>query len=234
MNGFARDAVHAVIALAAILLLAAAGCAPSHAGRTLGRGMLQAEGSLGGPLVRNLGPPLPVPNLPVGARYGLTDRVDAFAHVNALPLVINRGFLTMDGGVTLGLVRHEGRIGPNLATSVGFVLLTDFDTAARGGPLVDMAASYTFDWLTPFVGFEASPDLSGGRVFMDVFVGLEADFGRTTVSLSGVWFDPSFDVSASPVDYVSLGNRGALGALLGVKVRWSLPGAGGKEVGDGK
>ncbi|MDD5306252.1 MAG: hypothetical protein PHU25_02915 [Deltaproteobacteria bacterium] len=220
-------------ALGAILVLAAAGCAPTHAGRTVGRGVLQAEGSLGGPLVRNLGPPIPVPNVPVGARYGLTDRLDVSGHVNLLPLVAG-GFLAMDGGLTLGLVRHKGRIGPNLATSAGFVLLTDFDTAARVGPLVDMAASYTFDWLTPFVGLEIIPDPRGGRVVTDVFAGLEADFGRTSVSLAGVWFHPSFDVSASPVEYVSLDNRGALGVLLGVKVRWNMLDLRCKEGRDGR
>jgi hypothetical protein len=70
-------------------------------------------------------------------------------------------------------------------------------------------------------------------VVTNVFAGLEADFGRTSVSLAGVWFHPSFDVSTSPVDYVSLGGRGALGALVGVKVRWNTLAPRGKGGGDG-
>ena len=37
-----------------------------------------------------------------------------------------------------------------------------------------------------------------------------------------VWFHPSYDTSASTVGYTSPRDRGAIGALLGLKVRWDL------------
>jgi hypothetical protein len=126
----------AVIALAAAV--AGAACAASHAGRTVGRDVLQAEISLGGPLVTNLGPAIPIPNLPLGLRYGVTDRLDVGGHVNVLPLAMG-GFLMLDSSLTWGIVRHEGRSGPNLATGAGFVLFTDFRDGARVSPMVDLA-----------------------------------------------------------------------------------------------
>ncbi len=216
--------------LLALFATGGSGCAPTHAGRTIGAGVLQLEGNLGGPFLRNLGPPLPAPNLPVGARYGITDRIDASAHLNLLPLSMG-GFMALDAAATFALVRHEGRSGPNLATQIGGALLTDFESGARISPTADLAGGYTFGWLTPFAGAEFAVDAWGGRVLGNFFAGLEADIGHWTVAASGVWFTPWFDTYSSVVDYVSPGRMGAVGGLLGLKYRFHLGGEkeGGRE-----
>jgi hypothetical protein len=200
------------------------GCAPTHAGRTLGRGVLQLEGNLGGPFIRNLGPSIPVPNLPLGARYGVTHRLDVAAHLNLLPLAMG-GFMALDAGVTYGLVKHEGRSGPNLATQLGAALLTDFKEGARISPTLDLVGGYTFGWFTPFAGAEFAVDAWGGRLIGNFFAGFEADIGNLTLAASGVWFTPWFDTYSSVVDYESPDQAGAVGCLLGVKYRFHLPGA---------
>jgi len=196
-------------------------CAPTHAGRTLGKGVLQLEGNFGGPFVKNLGPSIPVPNMPVGARYGVTNRMDVAAHLNALPLVMG-GFMALDGGVSYGLIRHEGRSGPNLATQLGAALLTDFKQGARISPTLDIAGGHTFDWFTPFAGAEFQVDAWGGRLLGNFFAGFEADMGNFTVAASGVYFTPWFDTWSSIVDYVSPNQAGAVGCLLGFKYRFHL------------
>lgn len=214
------------VSVACLLLLAGA-CAPTHAGRTVGRGVLQVEGALGGPFIENLGPPIPVPNLPIGARYGVTDRIDVAAHVNVLPMIMG-GFMTLDAGATFGILRHEGRRGPNLASQVGFALLTDFQEGARVTPMVDLAGGYTIDWFTPFAGVELMVDAWGKRILGNFFVGFEADIGDWTLASSAVWFTPWYDTFSSAVEYAGTGGNGGLGFLLGVKYRFHLLGRDGK------
>ncbi len=210
------------------LVVAATACAPSHAGRTLGRGTLQIEGGLGGPIFTNFGAPIPVPNIPLGLRYGVTNRLDVQGHVNLLPLVIG-GFLTMDAGVTYALLRHSGREGFNLATSASLALLTDFNSAGRVFPFFDIAGGYTWRRATFFAGAEIWFDFWGGNVAASPYLGVEVDFRRTTVSLAGVWYHSALDTNASAADYVSGLDRGGLGLQVGIKYRWSLGGRRGRR-----
>ncbi len=213
----ARVVYHLLVSLVIGMLIAA--CAPSHAGRTVGRGVLQAEGSLGGPMVTNLGGAIPVPNIPVGARYGLTDRLDVAGHVNLLPIIMG-GFLVLDASLTFGILKQEGKRGVNLATSSGVAFLSDFQTGARVSPVVDMAVSYTVSRFTPFVGCEFIADMWQSRAITDPFVGLEVDVGRWSVSAAVVWFHPAHDWYASSIRYFPETHQGALGFLVGLKRRW--------------
>ncbi len=204
------------------VLLIAAACAPSHAGRTVGRGMLQLEGGLGGPLVTNLGPAIPIPNVPVGLRYGLTDRLDVAGHVNLLPLVTG-GFLLVDTSLTWALVRHDGPRGWNLATSAGLAVMTDFQDEARVAPIMDIAGGYTVDWFTFYAGAEIALDPWGGGAMANPFIGAEADIReRWSLSAAFVWFSPGYSVFSSSIDYVSANSQGAVGFILGLKRRWDL------------
>ena len=204
-----------------MLCIGYSGCAPSHAGRTVGKGVLQVEGSLGGPMLKNLGPPAPVPNTVIGARYGLYDRLDYFGHVNALPLIMG-GFLAFDTGLTWGLVKNEGDWGPNLATSTGFVLFTDFENGARIDPLIDLAGGYTFEWFTLFAGAEMALDMWDSNFVISPYLGGEFDIGKLSLSAALLYFSPAFDTFGSPVQYVSIKDMGAVGILLGLKYRWQL------------
>ena len=217
-----------LMALAALLL--AASCAPTHAGRTLGKGVLQVEGCYGGPLFKNLGATMPIPNIPVGARYGVTDRVDLASHVNVLPMIMG-GFLALDAGATYGIIKHEGRSGPNLASQVGFALLTDFSDGTRVSPTLDLAGGYTLGWFTPFLGAEFVGDVSGERLLGNFYAGSEADIGNLTLAAAGVWFTPWFETYTSSVEYVSPERHGALGFFVGLKYRFDVLGeSGDKEV----
>lgn len=207
----------------------ATACVSSHAGRTLGRGVIQGDISLGGPLFTNLGPPVPIPNLPLGVRYGVTDRTDVSAHINVLPIVFG-GFMALDVGFTRALVRQDARSGPNLATGLTLLLVTDFREEARLLPVMDLAGGYTFSWFTLFAGFDVMADAWGGGANLSPFAGFEMDLPRRVI-LHGEfkWFAVNFDVYDAPFRYVSAGDMGMVGFLLGIKFGWDL----GREVGDG-
>src|SRR5262245_35283690 len=73
--------------LRVLAALAIVACAPRAPARTLGVGHAEVAGSLGGPLFANLGPPLPLPLLDVGGRYGVTDDVDVLGDVHVTSAV---------------------------------------------------------------------------------------------------------------------------------------------------
>lgn len=202
-------------------IITTTGCAPSHAGRTLGRRVLQIEGGLGGPLVQNLGTPIPIPNVPLGVRYGLTDRLDVAGHTNLLTFFTG-GFLVLDAELTVGLIRHEGRRGPNLATSVGFAFLSDFQTGARFTPMFDIAGGYTIDWFTIYGGVEVLIDPWSQSVHIDPMVGVEFDIRNFTLFGTFIWYHPFGDGYQNSFEYVSPGDHGGLGLMIGLKGRFDL------------
>lgn len=204
-----------------LVLTCAFGCAPSHGGRTLGRGILQIEGGLGGPLVQNLGPAIPIPNVPLGVRYGATDRIDVAGHINVLTLITG-GFLTFDAELTYGFVKHEGRRGPNLAASVGFALLTDFQNAARLNPMFDIAGGYTIEWFTFYFGIDFLLDPWSKSVHMDPMVGVEFDIRRFTLFGTFLWYHPFGDGIHNSFEFVTPGGHGGLGLMFGLKGRFDL------------
>jgi len=210
-----------VILMALCCVLVATGCAPSHAGRTVGRRVLQIEGGLGGPLVKNLGTPIPIPNVPMGVRYGVTDTLDVAGHVNLLTFFTG-GFLVVDTELTLGLIHHEGRRGPNLATSVGFALLTDFQEGARFDPTFDIAGGYTVDWFTIYGGAEFLVDPWRKTVHMDPMVGMEFDIRNFTLFGTFIWYHPFGDAYHNSFEYVTPGGHGGIGVMFGLKGRIDL------------
>jgi len=183
--------------------------------------MLQIEGNLGGPFIKNLSSDIPIPNIPLGARYGVTDRIDVGGHVNVLPLIMG-GFLVLDAGATFGIIRHDGRSGPNLASQAGFAFMTDFQDGARIIPMLDLAGGYTWAWFTLFCGAEFAYDPWGANLHGNFYAGLEADIGNLTLAASGVWFTPWFDTYSSAVQYAAPNDAGGIGLLLGVKYRFDL------------
>jgi hypothetical protein len=175
-------------------------------------------------MVTNLGGAIPVPNLPVGARYGLLDNLDLSGHLNILPLITG-GFTALDASLTWGIIRHQGRRGFDLATGAGLVLMTDFDTAARISPLVDMALGYAVNRFHPFIGFEAVIDARASGVIVDPYVGLEVDIGSWSISGEVLWFHPAHNWYSSAIRYVSINDtQGAVGVILGLKRRFDLTG----------
>jgi len=72
--------VRAAAALALVLL--ASGCGMRHLARTVGEGNAKVRASVGGPMFSNLGAAIPLPNVQVGGRYGLTDGFDLDADLS--------------------------------------------------------------------------------------------------------------------------------------------------------
>lgn len=64
------------LAVSGLVLAALSACSTTRSVRPVGEGKLAVGLSVGGPLFKNLGPPIPVPVTNVFGRYGLTERMD--------------------------------------------------------------------------------------------------------------------------------------------------------------
>lgn len=95
------------LALALLLLASASlapGCAMHHLARTVGEGNGEVRASVGGPFFSNLGAPIPIPNLVVSGRYGLTDGFDLDAGLSVTGLFY--GTIGLQLGAVGQLVRN--------------------------------------------------------------------------------------------------------------------------------
>ena len=201
-----------------LLLISVAGCAVSNAGKTVGKGTVQLEGSIGGPLFKNLGPTIPIPNVPIGVRYGFTSRIDGQAHINILPIIMG-GFALVDVGVTMAAFQQREGAVLNLAFSLSGAIMTDMRSAVRGTPIPGVTISRQFGRVIPFVGFESYVDSGRPRLIGNLHGGVEFEWKQVSLQASAMWLDPGFDASESTLKYVSPNNSGAIGVLLGVKIR---------------
>ena len=83
------------IALATLLL--ASGCAHVAVLRPAQKGTVELEAALGGPVFQQAGAAIPLTLTSVGARYGLTERVDVQAHVQSTAALL--GILGFEQGL---------------------------------------------------------------------------------------------------------------------------------------
>lgn len=117
---------------AQLVLFLACGCSATRAVRPVGPGRLSLSASVGGPLITNLGPPLPLTIPMVSARLGLTERTDVDFGV-LLPIVRLVG---IDMGIA-HLALTQARLRPAVMVS---------GRAALAGPL-GRQASWNLAWL---------------------------------------------------------------------------------------
>ncbi len=203
----------------AFVSLFAFACTTTHAVRTVGKGNIGVEGSFGGPMLTNLGAPIPAPNLFVGGRYGVRDDMDVSVAYNVtapitpgipLNLILADHFVPIQPGV--GSQADSPEKGWSLATGASAHLLTDFETGFIAVPVFDVATGYRHGWFNPYVG--VSLGLHFFRPFGDVhvpqlspFVGADFILNRcNSISIRVTFFDVTYNYYGSQVQWVYLRN----------------------------
>ena len=117
-------------------------CAPQNLSRTVGRGNGELSVGVGGPLLDDLGPTVPVPHLDVGGRVGATDWLDVGANADLLAFAYS--IWSVDFMANFQLYRQPG-----------------------GLAVASSARLYTFGDLNDPPGFRGLPELGlhlGGPV----------------------------------------------------------------------
>ena len=211
--------------LTTVLLLGA--CAAPHTVRTVGKGKTALNVSMGGPLFSNLVPGMPVPNIAVGAQYGITDAWDVHSNFHVLPAVYRN--LALDAGVTRRLVRQrKGKWWPELTLTLRLNMITSFH-AFRLYPELHGYASYLFKnrWLL-YLGMTTFYDFfwekgNHFRMHWGPTLGCDVRFAkRYSVGLSFRWISPQEDTSRLTLEWASPGRQGWFFIQVSFRVNFAM------------
>jgi hypothetical protein len=145
----------------AVLLLLLPACAARTNLEPAGEGRLQANASIGGPLVAAFGTNPPIPNLTIGANYGLSDRLDLSGNLYLLPLLYSLAGL--DAGVAWYPVLNDGAvptigIQPRIAAFASFK--SGVDDRFRLYPSISSSGSWKLGSGRIYTGFDLTLPLS--------------------------------------------------------------------------
>lgn len=210
------------LTLAALGFLA--GCAPVHAVRPIGKGAASIDASLGGPVAKVFGAPLPVPLTTLGATYGATATTDvhvAFHPTAAAMFGVGAGEI----GVSQQLLAPQGAR-PRLMVDLTLIGAGG-DREANALPdgafrlFIQPTATVGWDWgkqkkqtfYTGVLGFfEPSDELYalGGWVLGNRF-----GVGRSHVDVELKWIDPWENTVNIVPEFVAPGNQGAVEVQFG-------------------
>lgn len=162
--------------------------------------------------------PIPVPLATVGARYGLIDKLDVAAHAHLTTLAFGVGGLDV-GGAYQVLVQ-DGAV-PALTLSsrlYGFA-------GVRGGALglidATVAASYGSESFRFYLAPTVLQPFAQAATTFSLGTGVAVRLGRSEVQLEGRWYQPQVNSRNMAANWVSAGDLGGLGVVLGIR---HLPG----------
>ena len=205
------------ILLLTLNVLILSSCTAVNQARTVGKGNWAMETSLGGPILTNLGFPLPVPNLFIGGRYGLRDDFDLVAHLNILtPFIpgIGLDLLTSAQWVPVQPGRGFQNSTPEEGWGAGLGLdiqwMTDFMNGFVVLPALDLCASYRYKWISVFggsgFGFDfLRPSESDNILQICPFIGFELiSKKQISLGIKLTAFDILYNYNGSQVDWVYL------------------------------
>ncbi|HEX2869320.1 MAG TPA: hypothetical protein VHO03_19915 [Ignavibacteriales bacterium] len=205
------------------LLLLFAGCAAHTNIEPLGRGNMNANLSLGGPVVAAFNTHIPIPYATLGAAYGLKDdiNIDASFHLTSLPYRI----LGMDLGAAYFPVVNNGFI-PTVGIHPGvlafFSMKPDVESRMRLYPSGSASAAWHLGSDMVYSGFDytlplTTPDYDtdAPRFVLSPFLGYRTDLGkdfRLTTELK--WQGANVRTNQLAADYTKLGGHGAVAILF--------------------
>ncbi|MCX6139161.1 MAG: hypothetical protein NTV54_16895 [Ignavibacteriales bacterium] len=197
-------------------------CGVTQPVRVLEKGSTQLSASLGGPIIKPAGFPMPVPYMTAGAVHGLTGDVSLIgrAHVTALLF----GDLGLDAGAAYALA-HERGIVPEITATGELYLFSDLrhGSATRGYPFLSLNASYVLTGsVLVFAGAEDVYQLRPARHFMTPFAGVEIPVSsRSVLQMEMKWMAANVNTAHGVFEgYSSIGGMGSFATFFGCTYRW--------------
>jgi hypothetical protein len=208
------------------LCMLLAGCAARTTLEPVGKGQLAASASLGGPLVAAFGTRPPIPNLALGARYGLGDRIDLDGNLHLLPLLYSLAGL--DLGVTWYPLLNDGAV-PTIGIQPRVMAFASFksgvDDRFRAYPAISSSAAWKLGSGLIYTGFDfvvpvSQPDYDNDppRVIFSPLVGYRWNIWngfRLYTELKWMGANVRTDATA---EYVHPGGYGAIAPFIAIDV----------------
>jgi hypothetical protein len=190
-------------------------CTATRQVRTIGKGNKGVEITLGGPFFTNLGPPLPMPNLFLGGRYGILQDLDIAVHYNltapiipGIPLDLITGLYWVPIQPGIRAQKDSPDKGWGAGGSFTLQWVTDFQSGFVLLPAFEMAGGWRYKWINPFIGTALGLNFyrpHDNTPFLQVNPFLGTEFiikERASLSLKCTFFDISYNLYGSQVDWV--------------------------------
>ena len=212
--------------VALICISGLASCAPRMALDPAGKGAVRPNISVGGPMVSAFGTYVPIPNLALGARYGITSNTDLGANVYVLPMAFQMG------AIDAGAIWYFG-VGENvkLALEPRCLVFISLKPGVSHSPLVYPAMLATMSEPLGsgrgYFGLDVVPLLYGSDFDLDppamavsASIGYRWELGagyRLTTEVKWIGFNIRTDAT---VEYVHPLRYGAIAPLIGLEFPW--------------
>lgn len=207
-------------------------CSATYQSRTIGKGNIGAEMNMGGPLLTNLGPALPLPNIYMGGRYGLRDNLDIYGGYNiyaafmpGIPLDLNTSLIWIP--VQPGLSGKE--TGGIAGAALHIEWITDFSTAFHIVPRTDLYGGWRYRWFSSLAGTSLGanfyrPRKTDSPLLLEPFLAMEFQIrDHLGIMLRITMHDLLYNYYDSQIDWVYVSTNeeeqsyhGVWGVSLGV------------------
>ncbi len=227
-----HSSVKTILLLCLVLLL---GCTATNQVRTIGKGKFGIEATLGGPVTTSLGPPVPMPNIFLGGRYGILQDLDVAVHYNIFAPIIPGIPLDLITGVYWVPIQpgvRSQQSSPNKGWAAGGSLslqwLTDFKNGFMLMPALELAGGWRYKWVNPYLGLSCGlnfyrPEDTRNFTQLNPFVGTEFFIrDRASIALKCTMFDIAYNLYGSQIKWVYMVDNtaenkkyGVLGVSLG-------------------
>ena len=204
-------------------------CSTTHGVRPLGKGVVEANASLGGPITQVFGAPIPLPLTTVGATVGLTPTTDVHAAIHPTGLIMF-GVFAADAGASQQVLENEGAR-PRLMGDLTLIVAggdRDPDVGNAGGVTAFLQPSFTASWdwgkakqcsvytgITAFIQPADDVNVLGG-----IYVGNRFGIKKSHVDVELKWLDPWEDNTPIVPEFASPGNLGAFEVQFGYGLRF--------------
>ncbi len=217
-------------ALLLVSILFLASCAPSRLVEPLKMNENSATISVGGPMFKNLGAPIPMPLASISYGRGLTKRISSIASIHVTSAIYKNLHFELGGLIGIrSYQKYTNKYLPGVSTT----LLLNSASSLRGGiskvwPQIDLNAYWKVmareDLL--YVGICNWIELQNVRAhgepqpnawLVSPQIGYRYGFGRYTANLELKLIAPNIRNDQLAIEYLSAtGKTGALGVYLGV------------------
>ena len=212
-----------------LLLFFTISCATAGHVRPLAKGENRIGLSLGGPLMKNLGFPLPAVSVSAGYLRGITEYYAAGGSLNLSGLLF--GFLFIDSKHVFRFNRQRRAL-PACSGYAGLNFMTDFKTSAYLFPELVVTASWQFaakhlfyTGLGTWIVFnkEGTEGLRySDHIIPQFFCGADFRIRAWELMVEFKWLYPWKNNHYSTVDYIGMGKYGALAPYFSVARRWGV------------
>lgn len=217
-----------LIYLAVLFFTLSTACSTSRIVKPIDKGQTIVSADLGGPLITNLGAPMPVPLSSLSLSHGLRDRLTLSTGIHTTSLLYRN--LQMDFSGTLELNQYNESQGwiPGLSVTPGANFLMNF----RGGtskfwPTLDFNGYYPYKEGRNFVYFgwqhfieleSLRPDGTSQekQIRWAPHIGNTIRGDKWFFTAEAKWLAPGSSNQNLVVDYVGPANRGGLGLYFSV------------------